>query len=222
MYNRFEDKVSVRVVGITQPVIETIPDSEGIASYAARVSNPSNQDNFDTANKLLKYCAENGHWSVFETVNAVVEIKAPRDISRQVLRHGTAKFQEFSQRYSVVDEDSFVTRECRMQDSENRQNSIECEDGADSEWFINMQQEIISLVRTRYQEAISRGIAKESARVILPEGNTMSCMYMNATLRTWVHYCNVREGNGTQKEHTVVANKVREALCDYFPNIMEI
>lgn len=224
MYSCFEDKISVKLVGVTQPILDNIPDSEGIASYAARVSNPNNQGNFDTAKKLLKYCAEHGHWSVFETINAVIEIKAPRDISRQILRHGTAKFQEFSQRYASVDHESFVIRECRMQDVENRQNSLDITDELDenSRWFKDMQEDLLDIVSNKYQEALDRGIAKEVARVILPEGNTMSCMYMNATLRTWIHYCGLREGNGTQKEHVLVANKVREVLTDHFPNIMEL
>lgn len=219
---KFEDKVSVKLIAVTEPVVDFIPDSEGIASYCARVSNPSNQENFDTAEGLLRYCARHGHWSVFEMVNAVVEIKAPRDISRQILRHGSAKYQEFSQRYSAVSEDMFVLREARLQDESNRQNSFETEDEELKSWWEDTQREIGELVQSRYQEALERKIAKECARVILPEGNTMSSMYMNGTMRTWVHYAKLRSGNGTQEEHIVVAKKVAEVLESHFPNIMSM
>lgn len=219
---KFEDKVSVKLIAVTEPVVDFIPDAEGIASYCARVSNPSNQENFDTAEGLLRYCARHGHWSVFEMVNAVVEIKAPRDISRQILRHGSAKYQEFSQRYSAVSDDMFVLREARLQDESNRQNSFETEDEELKSWWEDTQREIGELVQSRYQEALERKIAKECARVILPEGNTMSSMYMNGTMRTWVHYAKLRSGNGTQEEHIVVAKKVAEVLESHFPNIMSM
>ncbi len=219
---KFEDKVSVKLIAVTEPVVDFIPDAEGIASYCARVSNPSNQENFDTAEGLLRYCARHGHWSVFEMVNAVVEIKAPRDISRQILRHGSAKFQEFSQRYAAVSDDMFVLREARLQDESNRQNSFETEDEELKSWWEDTQREIGELVQSRYQEALERKIAKECARVILPEGNTMSSMYMNGTMRTWVHYAKLRSGNGTQEEHIVVAKKVAEVLESHFPNIMSM
>lgn len=219
---KFEDKVSVKLIAVTEPVVDFIPDAEGIASYCARVSNPSNQENFDTAEGLLRYCARHGHWSVFEMVNAVVEIKAPRDISRQILRHGSAKYQEFSQRYSAVSDDMFVLREARLQDESNRQNSFETEDEELKSWWEDTQREIGEIVQSRYQEALERKIAKECARVILPEGNTMSSMYMNGTMRTWVHYAKLRSGNGTQEEHIVVAKKVAEVLESHFPNIMSM
>jgi len=218
----FEEQVSVKIIGITKPVVDFIPDSEGIVSYSARVSSPHNQDNFDTAAGLLRYCARNGHWSVFEMCNAVIEIKAPRDISRQILRHKSAAFQEFSQRYAEVTEDMFVWREARLQDDKNRQNSFDTEDAELQQWWIATQEEVIDMVTKKYQEARKKGIAKECARVILPEGNTMSSLYMNGTLRTWIHYATLRDGNGTQKEHIVVANKVKEELTKLFPNVMEI
>lgn len=213
--------IKVKAVGITQPVIDSIPDAQGIVSYAARVSNPSNQDNFETSGKLLKYCVEHGHYSVFETVNLVMEIEAPRDIARQILRHRSFSFQEFSQRYAEAQ--SFVTRECRLQDHKNRQNSIaisgldgESEAVKIAEWEA-FQEDVIAIVKERYQRALDMGIAKEVARVLLPEGLTMSRMYMNGTLRSWLHYCELREKNGTQLEHIDVALKAKEEILKHFP-----
>lgn len=211
----------VKVIGVTVPTVDYIPDSEGIVSYAARVSNPKNQENFDTADKLLAYCAKNGHWSVFEMANAVIEIKAPRDISRQVLRHKSSAFQEFSQRYAEVDEQMFVLREARLQDTKNRQNSIVTDDPTLQGEWLERQREVINLATQNYQWAIEKGIAKECARVVLPEGNTMSYMYMNATMRTWLHYCQLRGGNGTQLEHVWLAKACREALKEYFPTLYQ-
>lgn len=211
----------VRIIGVTTPVVDFIPDSEGIISYAARVSAPQNQENFDTADRLLTYCAKNSHWSVFEMSNAVIELKAPRDISRQVLRHKSAAFQEFSQRYAEVDEQMFVLREARLQDSKNRQNSIAIEDAFLQEEWEERQTRVILEAVKQYQWAIKNGIAKECARVVLPEGNTMSNMYMNATMRTWLHYCGLRSGNGTQLEHIWLAERCREVLREYFPNLVK-
>lgn len=218
----FNEALEVNLIAVTQPVVDYIPDAEGLASYQARVSNPNNQENFDTAEGLLRYCARHGHWSVFETVNAVIEIKAPRDISRQILRHKSASYQEFSQRYAAVTDDMFVIREARLQDEKNRQNSIDVEDVDLQEWWQGLQEELLQHTMAAYDIALQKGIAKECARVILPEGNTMSCMYMNATMRTWVHYANLRGGNGTQKEHVEVAKLVRKELEKHFPNIMSI
>lgn len=215
------DFIKVKAIGVTQPVVDFIPSSEGIVSYAARVSNPQNQSNFDTAGKLLKYCVEHGHYSVFETVNLVMEIEAPRDIARQILRHRSFSFQEFSQRYAEAQ--NFVTRECRLQDNKNRQNSISIDetDGesealkiADWEAF---QLDVISVVADYYERALKMGIAKEVARCILPEGLTMSRMYMNGTLRSWLHYCQLRSDNGTQLEHVDVAQKAKKEILQYFP-----
>jgi thymidylate synthase (FAD) len=211
----------VRVIGVTMPVVDYIPDSEGLISHTARASAPQNQNDYHTADRLLSYCAREGHWSVFSMANAVIEIKAPRDISRQILRHKSADFQEFSQRYAEVDESMFVLRATRLQDTKNRQNSIEVDDEIlELEWEVR-QEEVIHKALQEYQWALSKGIAKECARVVLPEGNTMSRMYMNATMRTWLHYCQLRGGNGTQLEHTWVSEKCRECLKEYFPNLVK-
>lgn len=209
------DFIKVKAIGITQPVIDAIPDAQGIVSYAARVSNPSNQDNFETSGKLLKYCVEHGHYSVFETVNLVMEIEAPRDIARQILRHRSFSFQEFSQRYAEAQD--FVLRECRLQDHKNRQNSYSTDDEKLSQWWQEAQDVLLLEIDSLYKEAIKKGVAKEVARVILPEGNTMSRMYMNGTLRSWLHYCQLRDGNGTQKEHIDVARKAKKEILQNFP-----
>ena len=193
------DFIKCRVIGVTQPVVEDIPDSEGIISYAARVSAPQNQSNFETAAKLLKYCVEHQHYSVFETCNITMEIEAPRDIARQILRHRSFSFQEFSQRYA--ESTNFVTRECRMQDTKNRQNSLPCDNTVLETWWELEQLKLNSFIEALYKKSLDMGIAKEVARVILPEGLTMSKMYMNGTVRSWLHYCSLREANGTQLEH---------------------
>lgn len=211
--------INVKPIGITLPLDLDIPDSEGIVSYCARVSNPSNQTQFDTAAKLLKYCVRNRHWSVFEMVNVVMEIECPRDIGRQVLRHGSFKFQEFSQRYAEAT--SFITRECRMQDAVNRQNSVVCEDADLNEEWSAVQRILLDRITDTYEWALSRGIAKEVARVILPEGLTMSKMYMNGTLRSWLHYVDLRAENGTQKEHQEIAIKCRAELMKLYPFLEE-
>ena len=215
----FEEMVSVRIVGVTQPVVDEIPDSEGLISYQARVSNPKNQTNFKTAKGLIKYCMRHQHWSVMEMANVVVEIKAPRDISRQILRHRSANFQELSQRYTAVDD--FVVREARLQDETNRQNSIETDDEELKEWWYEAQEEALSVCQQVYTAALEKGIAKECARVVLPEGNTMSTLYMNATVRTWYHYATLRASPETQKEHRQVAIMVMQELKKYFPNVFE-
>ena len=212
--------ITAQVVGITKPVVDYIPAGEDLISYAARVSNPSNQGNFDTADRLLKYCIRNSHWSIFEVSNLVMEIEVPRDISRQVLRHRTACFQEFSQRYAEVTEDMFVIRETRLQDDKNRQNSTLTSDEDLINWWEGVQKKHIERVTEDYKEAIKRGIAKECARVILPEGNTMSRMYMNANMRTWLHYIQLREGNGTQQEHIWLAELCKIAIKDYMPTLI--
>ncbi len=220
--------IAVRVISVSAPVVPEIPDAESVVSYAARVSNPSNQDNFDTADKLLKYCANHSHWSVFEQATATVEIVCPRDISRQILRHRSFSFQEFSQRYAEVTSDNFVRRECRMQDTKNRQNSIPLKEFEMSkpekedllnDWYL-AQDEVADVVQHHYNRLIGLGVAKEVARVLLPEGLVLTRLYMTGNLRSWMHYIQVREGNGTQKEHIIVANKVKEALKEFFPNII--
>lgn len=214
------DFIKCRVIGVTQPVVEDIPDSEGIISYAARVSAPQNQSNFDTAAKLLKYCVEHQHYSVFETCNITMEIEAPRDIARQILRHRSFSFQEFSQRYA--ESTSFVTRECRMQDTKNRQNSLPCDNPVLETWWELEQLKLNSFIEALYKKSLDMGIAKEVARVILPEGLTMSKMYMNGTVRSWLHYCSLREANGSQLEHQDVAIKCKEEVVKYFPFLKEV
>lgn len=212
----------VRVIGVTTPVVEDIPNSEGIVSFAARVSSPQNQDNFETAARLLKYCLKHQHYSVFETVNILMEVETPRDIARQLLRHRSFTFQEFSQRYAEAQD--FIVRDARMQDLNNRQNSIITDDAdLQSEWEIR-QQVVITLIQDNYQWALDQGIAKECARVILPEGLTMSKLYVNGTLRSWVHYAKLREKNGTQLEHADIALKVmtRDTIFKYFPFLEEV
>lgn len=208
----------VKVIGVTQPVVDFIPDSEGILSYAARVSSPSNQENFDTANKLLDYCVRNKHYSVFETCSITMEIETPRDIARQILRHRSFSFQEFSQRYAQSTE--FINRECRLQDTNNRQNSFDCFDEDTAHVWKVMQDELLSVAEKNYQHALSIGIAKEVARTLLPEGLTMSKMYMNGTVRSWLHFIQVRDDEGVaQKEVVDVARKVKDELLKHFPSL---
>lgn len=211
--------ISAKLIAYTQPTIAVGASTpEELISYCARVSSPGNQENYDTAEGLLKYCIRNKHWSIFEMVNAVVEVKAPRDITRQMLRHRSFSFQEFSQRYS--DEISFCDREVRMQDEKNRQNSIECTDLNIIQEFEDGTTAVTEALKGAYKRLRKMGVAKEVARVILPEGLTMSKMYVNGTLRSWLHYLDVREGNGTQKEHIQLANKCREVLTPVFPVVM--
>ena len=213
--------INAKLVAFTQPTIEVgASNPEEFISYAARVSNPSNQNNYDTAEGLLKYCIRNKHFSIFEMVNAVVEVKAPRDITRQMLRHRSFSFQEFSQRYS--DEIQFCDREVRMQDKTNRQNSEECTDLNTIKTWDYESESLIEYVDEIYRSMRKAGVAKEVARVLLPEGLTMSTMYVNGTLRSWLHYLEVREGNGTQKEHIELANKCRKVLEPVFPTVLGI
>ena len=213
--------IEVKLIGYTQPTIAVgASNPEELISYCARVSNPSNQENYDTAEGLLKYCIKNKHWSIFEMVNAVVQVKAPRDITRQMLRHRSFSFQEFSQRYS--DEIQFCDREVRMQDEKNRQNSVECNDiGLIQEWN-DLLDGTVAEVKADYLNMRKAGVAKEVARVLLPEGLTMSTMYVNGTLRSWLHYLEVREDQTTQKEHIELANKCRKVLEPVFPTVLGI
>ena len=219
--------ISAKLVAHTTPTIAVgASNPEEFISYAARVSNPSNQNNYDTAEGLLKYCIRNKHFSIFEMVNAVVEVKAPRDITRQMLRHRSFSFQEFSQRYS--DEIEFCDREVRMQDKTNRQNSISIDDFYNGPnqfvrdcWDEDVK-EIVELVKEHFKDQRKIGVAKEVARVLLPEGLTLSTLYANGTLRSWMHYLEVREDISTQKEHRMLANKIREALEPVFPTVLGI
>ena len=208
----------VRVIGVTQPVVDFIPDSEGILSYAARVSSPNNQENFETANKLLDYCVRNKHYSVFETCSVTMEIETPRDIARQILRHRSFSFQEFSQRYAQSTQ--FIERECRLQDNKNRQNSFETDDMQLQDKWKELQEQVRVTAQNNYETALSLGIAKEVARVLLPEGLTMGKMYMNGTVRSWLHFIQVRDDEGVaQKEVVDVARKVKDELLKYFPSL---
>lgn len=212
--------IEVKPIAMTQPLVDFIPDGEGLMSYCARVSNPDNQTNFETADKLLAYCSRENHWSVFEMVNVVLEIKAPRDISRQILRHRSGAFQEFSQRYADVTDDMFCTRQLRFQDPKNRQNSIHVNSVYEGEWEDD-QEELIAHVRKLQTKWRGRDVAKECVRVFLPEGLTMSCMYVNFNVRSLVHYIGVRKGNGTQLEHVGVAKACLEACAPLFPESWE-
>ena len=211
----------VQVIGVTQPVVDFIPDAEGILSYAARVSNPSNQDNFDTAGKLLTYCVKHKHYSVFETCSVTMEIETPRDIARQILRHRSFSFQEFSQRYAQST--NFILRECREQDEKNRQNSFDTTDTDLLFSWESMQQEVLDVVQKNYQRALRFGVAKEVARTILPEGLTMSKMYMQGSVRSWIHFIQVRDDYGiVQKEAVDVARKAKVELLKHFPCLQEV
>lgn len=216
---------SVRVIAVTQPVggLPEFTEAEGaeeLMAYCARVSNPKNQANHDTAAGLLSYCIRHKHWSVFEMANVVCEVKATRDISRQILRHGSFKFQEFSQRYAEVTGDMFKTdHEARVQDEKNRQNSVAVEDPNLQLAWDEIQDMTVRYCRQQYDKALKLGIAKELARKVLPEGLTMSCMYMNGTVRSWLHYAELRMANGTQKEHAEIASECYTLLQFMFPNI---
>jgi thymidylate synthase (FAD) len=190
-------------------------------AFAARVSNPANQNNNDTAEKLVRYLIKNQHWSPLEMVNVCLEINTTRDIARQILRHRSFSFQEFSQRYADATQLGFETRDTRLQDLKNRQNSTETDNVNLKAWWDAKQKFIEHIVNETYTEALDKGIAKEQARAVLPEGMTKSCMYMNGTLRSWIHYIQLRSANGTQKEHREVALSCAEAIKPIFPMIME-
>ena len=193
------------------------PDAERLIAYMARVSNPDNQNNNDTSAKLLKYLIDNKHWSPFEMVNVCMEIETTRDVARQILRHRSFSFQEFSQRYAVVNE--FELSEARLQDIKNRQNSLPVDDEDLQEWWTTEQECLLADVRHLYEKALERGIAKEVARKVLPEGLTTSRMYMNGTLRSWLHFCDIRCDDATQKEHREVATQCRNIIKELFPSL---
>ena len=193
---------------------------QDLIAYCARVSNPSNQANTKTTEKLLGYLIKHKHWSPFEMASACIEVETTRDIARQFLRHRSFSFQEFSQRYASVNDiggNNFVIREARLQDEKNRQNSIDNNDTSLDVWWEQQQRFIIDHVQRIYDEARERGIAKEQARAILPEGNTVSRLYVNGTIRSWIHYIELRSANGTQKEHMELAVAVGKAISDIFP-----
>jgi thymidylate synthase (FAD) len=214
--------MKVKLVSYSTPteefLNEGIDNAQELVAFCARVSNPSNQLNTETSEKLIKYLIKNAHWSPLEMVSACLEIETTRDIARQILRHRSFSFQEFSQRYANPVKDlEFVTREARLQDLKNRQNSIENEDEEISNMWIEKQEHLINEARETYNWAIENGIAKEQARAVLPEGNTVSRMYMNGTLRSWIHYIELRSGNGTQKEHMEIAVACAEVITKIFP-----
>ena len=191
-------------------------------AFCARVSNPSNQNNTETSSKLLRYCIRNEHWSIFEMVHLVLEINTTRDIARQILRHRSFSFQEFSQRYADASQLGFTVREARLQDNKNRQNSIETDDSDLHKTWKMKQEQLIHETKLAYKWAIENGIAKEQARAILPEGNTNSRLYMAGTLRSWIHYCQLRMDNGTQKEHREIAKDCWNILCEQFTFLTEL
>lgn len=196
----------------------TDADVQDLIAFCARVSNPSGQLNMETSAKLIKYLIKHKHWSPLEMVSACMEIETTRDIARQILRHRSFSFQEFSQRYADPTKDlEFVTREARLQDTTNRQNSIDTEDASLQATWENKQLNVIEAAQKAYAWAIENGIAKEQARAVLPEGNTVSRMYMNGTLRSWVHYIELRGANGTQKEHMDIAHACARVIADVFP-----
>jgi len=210
--------MNVKLVSYTKDV-ENRNLLEQIA-YVARVSNPANQNNNDNAEKLVRYLIKHQHWSPLEMVNVCLEIETTRDIARQILRHRSFSFQEFSQRYAVADL-GFEYKEARLQDVKNRQNSIKNDDEQLNEVWIKFQKDVILEATKTYQWAINNGIAKEQARAVLPEGVTVSRLYMNGTLRSWVHYIQLRSANGTQKEHQDIALACAEAIQPIFPMIKE-
>ena len=225
---------TAKIIGITKPLIvkskSSFPQYEPdimmtvdeFVAYVARVSNPSNQTNTLTSKKLLRYLAKNKHWSPFEMVNVVMEIETTRDIARQILRHRSFSFQEFSQRYADPTKDlGFVTREARLQDTKNRQNSIEVQDtDLEESWKIE-QLHVIERANMTYDWAIKNGIAKEQARSVLPEGLTVSRLYMNGNLRSWVHYCQVRMDPATQKEHRNIATDAWYQITEHFQSLKD-
>ena len=210
----------VSLVGLTQPSASTgCHSANELIAYAARVSNPENQANDKTAPKLLAYLIKHEHWSPFEIVSMTIEIKTTRDIGRQILRHRSFSFQEFSQRYAVSE--FFETREARLQDEKNRQNSLETDDKNLAEDWNMQQMKVINQAKESYEWALNKGIAKEQARAVLPEGNTMSTIYMAGTLRSWIHYCKLRGGHGTQLEHTGIADKCWAIIGGHFPDVVK-
>jgi thymidylate synthase (FAD) len=211
---------TARIIALTQPTDGSSVDE--FIAYVARVSNPSNQNNKETAPKLLRYLAKHKHWSPFEMVSICMEIETTRDIARQILRHRSFSFQEFSQRYADPTNDlGFVEREARLQDQKNRQNSIETDDTALQQQWESYQRDVIRKVTGAYQWAAENGIAKEQARAVLPEGLTVSRMYMNGTLRSWIHYCQLRMGVETQKEHREVATDAWYQITAQFPSLKD-
>ena len=213
--------MKVRLIGYTQPPenIVGLDDLQDIVAYCARVSNPSNQINSETSGKLLDYLIKHKHWSPFEMCSVTLEVETTRDIARQFLRHRSFSFQEFSQRYADIRafDNSFVIREARLQDEKNRQNSVTNKNKKLSMEWDAKQNKVIKEAKAAYDWAIKNGIAKEQARVVLPEGNTVSRLYVNGTIRSWIHYIELRSANGTQLEHMELAREIGQTIAKIFP-----
>lgn len=210
----------VNLIALSKPsAITECKTAADLIAYTARVSNPANQNNTATAPKLLRYLIREQHWSPFEMVHMTLEIKTTRDIARQILRHRSFSFQEFSQRYAEATE--WQKREARLQDLKNRQNSMPTDDEELQEMWNMVQAKLIKNAEDAYKWALEKGIAKEQARAVLPEGNTMSTLYMSGTLRSWIHYCELRRGHGTQLEHIEIADKCWDIIGVHFPDIVE-
>ena len=219
--------MNVRMISYSKPSREMydegLLDVQELVAFCARVSNPSNQFNTDTSEKLIKYLIKHQHWSPLEMVSACLEIETTRDIARQILRHRSFSFQEFSQRYADPTKDlSFVLREARLQDTKNRQNSVENTNLALATWWEERQKRVIREAEEAYAWAIENGIAKEQARAVLPEGLTVSRLYMNGTIRSWIHFIELRSANGTQKEHQEVARQCAKVIAEVFPLANEL
>lgn len=212
-----------KLISYTRPSVELedegIDNPEELIAYCARISNPANQFNTETSGRLIKYLIKNKHWSPLDMVDVTIELEPTRDIGRQILRHQSFKFQEFSQRYAEVSalNDMFEISECRMQDTKNRQNSIETDDEELAEWWNNEQEYLISVVTEIYNTALAKGIAKEVARKVLPEGLTKTRMHMKGSIRSWIHYLEVRCDIATQKEHRDIAMSLAKVLSEVFP-----
>jgi thymidylate synthase (FAD) len=234
-----EDEMNIKLISYSQQAIDAdkqdefefdLPNLQDLVAYCARVSNPSNQANSETSEKLIKYLIKHKHWSPLEMVSACIEVETTRDIARQLLRHRSFSFQEFSQRYADPTaelDDAFVLREARMQDTKNRQNSVELDMTDEKQRLLayeweRAQKRVLYAVKKEYEWAIKNGIAKEQARAVLPEGLTVSRLYVNGTLRSWIHYIDLRDGNGTQKEHAEIARACAEVIAKVFPIIKSI
>jgi len=231
--------MSVKLISYSQQAIDPskqdefefeLPNLQDLVAYCARVSNPSNQANSETSERLIKYLIKHKHWSPLEMVSACIEVETTRDIARQLLRHRSFSFQEFSQRYADPTaelDNAFVLREARMQDTKNRQNSVELDMSDEKQRLLaydweRSQKRVLYAVKKEYEWAIKNGIAKEQARAVLPEGLTVSRLYVNGTLRSWIHYIDLRDGNGTQKEHAEIARACAEVIANVFPIIKSI
>jgi thymidylate synthase (FAD) len=217
-----EKNVQVKLISYSKPSQELVNDGlfdiQELIAFCARVSNPANQLNTETSEKLIKYLVKHQHWSPLEMVSACIEVTTTRDIARQILRHRSFSFQEFSQRYADPTKDlNFVLREARLQDTTNRQNSIATDNLALQAFWETQQKRVIETAREAYEWAVANGLAKEQARAVLPEGLTVSRMYMNGTLRSWIHFIQVRSGNGTQKEHMLIAREIAAVIAEIFP-----